>query len=245
MLKQQTMTYHDDDNKLIGQFIYDEQNSAPQPGIVLFPAFEGIAEFAINYGKDLAKHGFAVLVADIYGDAKTTDTIEGCFELVTPFLKDRALVRRRAQLAFTTLADQQSVDNSRIGTMGFCFGGMCGLEIARSGANIKAVVAAHSAVAHAELENHNQCQHFLILNGYADQQVPPSHIADFAEEMKQHNVKDWDYHFFGHAKHSYTDPKTGTFNPEKEQEMGRAYNPVAAKRCFHYAVAFFKETLSS
>ncbi len=245
MIKQDSISYQDGEDKLIGQLVFEDQSNIAQPGIVLFPAFEGIAEFTINYAKDLVTKGFVVLVADIYGDAKSADTIEGCFELVMPFLQDRALVRRRATLAFEALFKVPQVDAATIGTMGFCFGGMCALEIARSGADIKAVVAAHSAVAQADLENNNQCQHFLVLNGYADQQVPPAHIEAFANEMAEHNVADWDYHFFGNAKHSYTDPKTGTFNPEKEKEMGRVYSPIAAQRCFNYAVEFFRETLKN
>ena len=55
MMKQRTVTYTDNADKLLGQLVYDDENSAPQPGVVLFPAFEGIAEFSVNYAKDLIK----------------------------------------------------------------------------------------------------------------------------------------------------------------------------------------------
>ena len=179
----------------------------------------------------------------MYGDGKTADTIEGCMSLLTPFLQDRQLVRHRAKLAFQALTKQANVDSKSIGAMGFCFGGMCMLELARSGENLRAGVAAHGIVAKSALPTETIKADILMLQGYKDPQVPPTQVQAFAEEMDAAGVQDWSFVFFGHAKHSYTDPATGTFNPVKEKEMGREYNETAAHRAFEYAVNFFKEKL--
>lgn len=243
-LKQKTIEYFDGEAKLISQFIYNENSTELQPAIIIYPAFEGIAEFAIDYGKQLAEHGYACFIADIYGEGRNANTIEGCFELITPFLEDRALVRRRSELAFDAVTNQSEVDSQRVGAIGFCFGGMCALELARTGANLKAAVLAHAALAKSpELDTQNIATKLLILHGYQDPQIPPQIITEFAQEMQIANNQDWEFTFFGDAKHSFTDPKTGSFDPEKEAEMGREYNPIVATRTFDRAVRFFAEVL--
>ena len=84
---------------------------------------------------------------------------------------------------------------------------------------------------------------FLILHGYQDPQIPPDNLNNFAEEMTKAGVTDWVFSFFGTAKHSFTDPKTGSFDAAKEVEMGREYHQLAAQRTFRYATDFLLEKL--
>jgi len=238
-----SIEYFDGDQKLIGELFCQKNLAEQNPGVIVFPAFEGRSNFALDYAKKLAEQGFVVLVADMYGDAKVTDTIEGCFELITPFLQDRNLVRRRSILAFQTLQQQEQVNKDKIGAIGFCFGGMCVLELARSGTNLQAGISVHGVLAKSNLPTEKIKGKILALHGYKDPQSAPDHLVKFAEEMDQAGVADWTFAYFGNAKHSFTDPKTGTFNSAKEKEMGREYNQIAAERSFEYASQFFNETL--
>lgn len=241
-MQNETIEYFDGDQKLIGQLIGDEKPN--QSAIILFHAFEGRGNFTLDYAKRLAEKGYVVFVADMYGNAEVADTIEDCFKLITPFLQDRSLVRRRAILAYETLLQQKNINQNKVGAMGFCFGGMCVLELARSGANLQAGVTAHGVLAKSNLPTHAIKSKLLILHGYKDKQVPPEQLQAFAQEMEVANVEDWTFVFFGHAQHSFTDPKTGTFDAAKEKELGREYSKVAATRSFQYAVDFFNECLA-
>ena len=243
-MRQETIEYYDETEKLIGEFIVDDRAAAgEQPAILLFPAFEGRSEFALQYAKRLAEQGFAVMAADMYGNARTSRTIEGCMELVSPFLQDRSLVRKRALLAFKALCTRKAVNKNKIGAMGFCFGGMCALEIVRSGENLRAAVSAHGVLAESNLTTHPVKSKILILHGYQDPQVPPDSLTAFAQEMTEAGAEDWICTFFGDAKHAFTDPNTGSFDPVKEEKMGRVYNRTVAEYSFRYAVDFFKNTL--
>ncbi|MCW5588255.1 MAG: dienelactone hydrolase family protein [Legionellales bacterium] len=233
-MKTQLITYYDHQQALHGH-LFTVVN--PKSTIILFPAFEGPSEFALNYAKHLCEYHFNVFVADIYGKGKTATTLEGCFELVTPFLNDRNLVRQRANLAVEQVAQLHL--NTPIDAMGFCFGGMCALEAARSGKNIRRLAGLHSALAKSQLPTHPITSKILIVNGYRDPQVPPENLQAFAQEMQEANNQDWTFVFFGNGKHSYTDPKTGTFNPTKEHEMGREYNRELADQSFRYVIDFF------
>lgn len=237
-----TIDYFDETQKLTGELFYDETlGDKKRPAIILFPAFEGRGDFVLDYAKKMAEKGYITFAADMYGDASVSPTLEGCFTLIKPFLENRALVRRRAILAYHTLLEQKNIDANKIGAVGFCFGGMCVLELARSGENLHAGVSIHGVFAKSALETFPIKSKLLVLHGYEDPQVPPTSLTDFAKEMSDADVKDWTFTFFGDAKHSFTDPKTGTFDPTKEKEMGREYNQIAAVRSFQYTLDFFGE----
>lgn len=238
-----TIDYQDGTQKLIGELIIPKNINTSAPAVLVFSAFEGRGEFSVNYAKTLAEQGFVAFVADIYGDAKVGTTIEACKELVAPFVQDRALVRRRALLAFETLSQQPQVDPQKIGAIGFCLGGMCALEVARAGANLKAAVSAHGVLAKSNLPTQKIHTKLLLMHGYQDPMVPPNMLTQFAEEMASVDRNDWIFTFFGDAEHSFTDPKTGTYDPINEPIMGRVYNKAAADYTFHAAVALFKEQL--
>lgn len=235
-----SIDYFDGKQKLIGQFLFDPTSSL-KTAIILYPAFEGRGEFVLDYAKKLVQQGFMVFVADMYGNAKVGHTLDECIELYNPFAKDRGLARRRAVLAYETLLQQKEVLRQKIGAVGFCFGGMCALELARSGVDLLATVSLHGVLAQSDLKTHPMKGKFLILHGFKDPQVPPQSLEKFAAEMEEAKVLDWTFTFFGEAKHSFTDPKTGSFDPVKEKGMGREYDPIAAKRSFQYVVDFFQE----
>lgn len=243
MITHTPITYFDGAQKLIGELFFDDKTAEKdkKPAIIVFPAFEGRGEFALDYAKKLAENGYITFVADIYGDAQVADTIADCFKLITPFLQDRALVRRRAVLAYETLCAQKNIDTHKVGAIGFCFGGMCVLEIMRNGSLLQAGVSVHGVFGKSSLPTHPITGKVLVLHGYADPQVPPTGLSAFADEMAAAGVLDWTFTFFGEAKHSFTDPKTGTFDPVQEKEMGREYNAVVAKRSFNTALSFFDE----
>jgi len=235
----ETIKYSDQKIQLSGLFL-PKKNA---PTLILFPAFEGISAFCKDYAQKLSDCGYQVFIADIYGNQKEAHTLSECFSLITPFLDSRELVRHRACLAFDTIKNHPSVDASRMGAFGFCFGGMCTLELLRSGAQIRAAVSLHGVLKKSDLETKKIHSPILILHGFKDPQVPPDSLLEFAEEMKEFSKEDWEFHFFGNAKHSFTDPRTGTFDPQKEKEMGREFNKMAAENSFFYLKHFFDRRL--
>lgn len=237
-MQSRTITYFDGVQALVGEFFYE--GSAKRPTVIIFPAFEGRGSFVVDYAEHLVSQGFSAFIVDMYGDSKVADTLADCITLYTPFSTDRSLVRRRAVLAFEALLQQQEVDTTKIGGIGFCFGGMCLLELVRSGAKLRSGVSMHGGLGKSDLPTLPFETKLLILHGYQDPQVPPSSLQAFAMEMQQIDRNDWIFTFFGDAKHSFSDPKTGTFDAVKEAQMGRAYNAAAAKLGFAYALDFFK-----
>lgn len=240
---QQSIEYYINSEKFIGELIYDGELNGNRGVIILYSAMEGRGEFSINYAKNLAKAGFVAFVADVYGDGKATHDFALAKSWVMALIGDRGKVRARAITAYDTVRQFTWVNPDKIGAIGFCLGGMCVIEVARSGAPLMAGVSVHGVLAKSDLETKQISAKLMILNGYIDPSSPPSVTNNFAEELFNAGNKDWVLVNFGNAKHSFSDPLTGTFDPEMEKEFGREYNELAAKRSYRYSVDFFNEIL--
>ena len=230
-------------DKFVGELVYTGELDNSRPVVIVFHAMEGRGQFCIDYAKKLAEHGFVAFVADIYGDGKSTHDFAKARTWLMPVISSRTIVRERALAAFNTVSNFSWVNKDKIGALGFCLGGMCVLEICRSGAKLKSGIAIHGVLKQSELETKNIDTKLLIQNGYLDPSCPPPFIEEFAKEMTDANNLDWVFINFGNAKHSFSDPLTGTFDAEAEKQFGREYNELAAKRSFRYSIDFLKETL--
>jgi dienelactone hydrolase len=232
----QEISYFHKSTKLIGSF-YPIKNA---PTLILFPAFEGPSLFCHDYAKKLNGDGFSVFIADMYGNKKVENTLDECMTQITPFLDSRILVRDRALAAFEACSQLSDVNPNLLGAFGFYFGGMCTLELARSGANLKGFASLHGILTKSDLPSYKILGDIFIMHGFLDPQSPPDCFASFCKEMKSLNFDKWQFLFFGDAKHSFTDPQTGSFDPLKEKAMGREYNLRASLNSYSYLRDFFK-----
>ncbi len=245
-MEHHTIEYFDGSQKLVSELIYDKEkyNSRAYSPILIFPAVEGRNHFIIEYAKKLAHHGYAAVAVDMYGDAKVGKNLEDSFKLIAPFLQNRELVRRRAVLAYKEVSKLNFINKNKIGAMGFCFGGMCVLELARSGEQLTAGISVHGILKKSDLPTAKKITtQLLVLQGFLDPQAPPESLSKFAQEMIEAGSPNWIFTFFSDAKHSFTDPNAGKSDPQREKEMGREYNPLAAERAYRFALDFFNETI--
>ena len=233
----QALEYQDGDTRCVGHIAYDDNQQDPRPCVIVVHAFEGCNDLARDYATRLAELGYVGFAVDMYGNGKVASDLDGCLALMMPFFQDRASLRRRILAAFEAAKALDFVDNERIGAMGFCFGGMTVLDLARSGADVKGVASIHGVFAAPEGLDCDIKARVLALHGYHDPQVPPDQLPAFADEMDAHNV-DWQVHFFGQAKHAFTDPNAADIGP---YEMGREYNKLATERGWKITTGFLKE----
>lgn len=239
-MQTRTIAYQDGDQTCQGYFAFDETRGENQPTVLVFHAFEGLDDFTKSYAADLVKAGFAVFCVDMYGDGKVSKDFDTCVGYFKTFFGDRLLTQQRALAGLEAACAQAQVDADKIAAMGFCFGGMCALDLARAGADIKGVAALHSLLSAPEgIELGTFKAKALILHGFEDPQVTPDQLHVIADELNAQNV-DWQFVFFSHTKHAYTDPEAAKLGPA---EMGREYNADSARRAFRYACDFFNETL--
>lgn len=200
--------------------------AAPTPGILLLPNILGTKEADFAYAEKVAALGYSVLVADVFGQGKRTsrsDANPGLY--MDPLNADRALLRDRVNAAHAVLKAMPEVDASRTAAIGFCFGGRCVLDLARSGADIAGGVSFHGVYQAPPFPNATISAKLLVCHGWDDPIAPAEATVALAKELTEAGC-DWQIHAYGGTGHAFTDE--AVHMPEK----GLAYSPDADRRSF-------------
>lgn len=235
-MKVENVQYKDGDLNLHGLFAYDESVAGKRPGVVIMPDAFGIGPFVRERAERLAKLGYVGFGADPYGNGFMAKDLQEGIKYAMPLLEDAVTVRRRVRAALDTLAALPQVDASRLAVMGYCMGGTCSLEIARSGASVRGVVSFHGGLSTKLPAAAGQVKaRVLVCNGADDPFVPPAQLAAFTEEMTKAGV-DWQVHNYGGTVHSFTNPDAASIGAP-----GIAYNKAADMRSWQSMTAFFAE----
>lgn len=242
-MEKKVVRYQCGDTPCQGLFYYNEIVQESRPGVVIAPAFRGLDEFAHKKGEELAKLGYTVFVADLYGNGIGVDSDEEASALMRPLFMDRAKLRERIIGAYETLKKQEHVNTKKIGAIGFCFGGLTVIELLRSGAPVS-VVSFHGLLGHKlggmeaqVVPNAEKLPgSLLILHGDKDPLVSDEDIKNIKREMTDAGV-DWQMNIYGHAVHAFTNPKV------KDVASGMAFNKEANDRSWKAMRCFFDEKL--
>ncbi len=236
-IRERLIEYRDGSTLLEGFFCHDDSRPGPQPALIISHEWSGRGEFVERKARRLAWHGFATFALDMFGKGKRGATTEECSALITPFVQDRALLARRITAALTTVKELPEVDARRVGAMGFCFGGMCVLDLARSGADLRGVVSVHGLLKPTGLPSPGKVRaKVLMLHGYDDPMAPPEDVLAIGKEFTAAGA-DWQLHAYGNTKHAFTNPQAN------DPALGLIYDEAADRRSWHSLLQFFDEVL--
>lgn len=236
MIRSHTIDYRDGETVCKGLFVLEDSGSARRPAVLVSHAWSGREEFVEGKAHELAKHGYAAFALDMYGEGRRGRTPDECSALMQPFVDDRALLARRINAALNAVRERPEVDAQRIAALGFCFGGMCVLDLARSGADVRGVVSMHGLLKPHSLPRQPIRAKVLALHGYEDPLSPADEVRAFQEEMTAAGA-DWQIHIYGATKHAFTNPKAAS------PEAGLVYNPIADRRAWATLLDFLSEVL--
>jgi len=237
-MQTETVIYKDGDTELEGFLAWDETQTAPRPGVVVSHAWGGQGEFEQQKAQDLAKLGYVGFAIDVYGRGQRGESAEVNAKLMTPFLEDRALLERRMRLGLEALRAQDVCDAKRVAAIGFCFGGLCVLDLARSGSDVRGVVSFHGLLGGREGMDKNEIgAKVLVLHGHDDGFVPQEQFDGFCKEMTEAKA-DWQVHQYSHTMHAFTNPKAN------DPEFGTVYNADADRRSWQSMQNFLAEVLA-
>ena len=231
------LSYRDLDTLLTGLFCWDESQEGPLPGILLVHGGAGLDAHAREQACRYAALGYAVLACDMFGDGIAGDR-ERVLACLLDLRDDPARLVRRGQAGLTALSGCPEAAGP-MAAVGFCFGGMAVLALARSGAGLAGVVSIHGSLAtSAPARAGAVTAKVLACHGAADPHVPPADVAAFAEEMNRAEA-DWQLVMYGRARHGFThrDAVPGA-------TPGVGYDRLADERSFAAARAFLAEALA-
>ena len=231
-----TVIYKDGDTVLEGYVAYDDSAAAKRPGILVVHDWMGISAETKRRCDMLAGLGYVAFAADIYGKGVRPASPEEAGNLAGKYKGDRALYRRRLNLALDELRKNSLVAPGKLAAIGYCFGGTGVLELARSGADVKGVVSFHGGLDSLRPEDAKAIKgRVLVLHGADDPYTSAADVAAFQEEMRKAGV-DWEMVYYGGAVHAFTNPGAGSDNSK-----GAAYNAKADARSWVAMQEFFKE----
>ncbi len=213
---------------------HDPRIEGPKPAICIFPTWAGRDRFVEDQAKYLASLGYVGFAADLYGNGQVGNSNEECSKLMHPLVDNRDLLRQRVLAAFGAMKHLAIVDDSKMGALGFCFGGLCALDLARTGVAVLGVVSCHGLLLPLAGTKANIQSKILVLHGHDDPMVSTEDVVSFEKEMTDAHV-DWQVHIFGKTMHAFTNPKAA------EPEKGLKYNAVSSKRGYLIMKLFFEE----
>ncbi|MFB0873061.1 MULTISPECIES: dienelactone hydrolase family protein [unclassified Sphingobium] len=211
------------------------EDAGRKPGILLLPNVLGIKDADVAYAEKVAALGYNVLVADVFGQGnRATRADPDPARFMNVLNADRALLRARVAAALDLLKALPEVDATRTAAIGFCFGGKCVLDLARSGADMAGGVSFHGVYDAPPFPNATITAKLLICHGWDDPIAPPEATVALAKELTEAGC-DWQIHAYGHTGHAFTDHAVNM--PDK----GLAYNADADRRSFRAMADFLSE----
>ncbi|HIG44604.1 MAG: dienelactone hydrolase family protein [bacterium] len=221
----ETLEYRDGDTVLEAYVAYDDNVSGPRPAVLVSHDWTGRRDFATGKADAVAAMGYVGVAIDMYGKGVfgKDDDVDLNSSLMGPFATDRTLLRGRIDAALTATRSLEVVDSNKVAAMGYCFGGMCVIELARAGSDVLGVVSIHGIFTPGDIPTEKITAKVLCLHGQDDPMVPPDQVLDFQKEMSSAGA-DWQVHAYGGTMHAFTNPAAN--NPD----FGTLFNPDANKR---------------
>jgi dienelactone hydrolase len=236
-MKTQQLAYSNGKTDFLGYLAWDDTQAGKRPGVIVFPEAFGLGDHARERANRLAQAGYIALAADLHGDGFVHKDLSTVRPVLQGLYANRAEWRSIATSAFDALIAQPLVDRSRIGAIGFCFGGTTCLELARTGAGVGAIATFHSGLNVGLPEDAGRTRSkILICHGSEDPLVSKESIDAFMAEMRREKI-DWQFIYLGNAVHSFTEPAAdGRGSPQF------AYNKHAEARAWSAMTHLFNET---
>ncbi len=232
-----TINYLDGDIVLEGFFAVDEAVVGRRPAVLVAHMWGGRDGFVAEKAKQLAALGYVGFALDMYGKGILGTTADQNAALMQPFMDDRIMLQKRIGSALQALRLLPWVDDGKVAAIGFCFGGLCALDLARSGSDVRGVVSFHGLLDAPALLGHKPIKaKVLALHGHEDPLATISQVQDFQQEMTEAGV-DWQLHVYGHTVHAFTNPRA--VDPAMHDTY--RYDPVAGQRAWQAMQNFLNE----
>lgn len=230
-----TVDYLDDGVALQGYFAYDDAYSGQRPVVLIHHAWAGRDEFVADKARKLAALGYLGFATDMYGKGVLGANREVNGQLMQPFMQDRQKLQQRLLAALANVKLLPWADDKRIAAMGFCFGGLCALDLARTGVDIAGVIAFHGLLMPpANIPAPKIKAKVLVLHGHDDPMASPEQLNALQAELTTAGA-DWQSHIYGNTMHAFTNPVAN------DADFGTVYQASADCRSWLAALNFLTE----
>lgn len=230
--------YDADGTKLKGFLAYDDAAKGKLPGVVVVHEWWGLDDYARDRAKQLAEAGYVAFACDMYGEGKTVSHPDDAGKMAKAVRENVKAWRGRAEAGLKQLASQPNVDPTKLAAIGYCFGGSTCLQLAYSGADLKAVATFHAALPTPTADEAKAIKpRIYVAHGADDAFIPEKAVAAFKEALDAAKVK-YTFEAFPGVVHSFTVP-----GADKHMIKGMKYDKAADEKSWKEMLALFKDTL--
>jgi len=206
----------------------------PRATIILFPTVAGVSELELGFAETLSAKGYNAFVADLYGKPFRGSGREVGAQHMRRVGADRANLRERLLAVLETVRGLPDT-GAGIVAIGFCFGGLCALDLARSGADIAGVASFHGIFDPPGLRPKPISAKVIAFHGWDDPMVPPAKVVALGRELTEAGC-DWQILAFGNTRHAFTNP-----GADKLGNPAVRYSPNANRRSWRALDGFLDE----
>ncbi|GBR53550.1 carboxymethylenebutenolidase [Neokomagataea thailandica NBRC 106555] len=231
------LEFHDyHDGSVVLQAAVARPKTSNAPIVLVAHQWAGRSEVEHAIINRLAEAGYVGVALDLFGKDKVGDLHGDNTHLIKPWVEDRSALVQRFLSGLKFARSLLGVNAEEVVALGYCFGGMSVLDVARSRlGGLRGVVSLHGLL-HAEptLADGDIETKVMVYHGWSDPMVPPEQVVSFAGEMT-HRQADWQFHAFGHVGHAFTNPSAD------KKEAGLYYDKAADQRSWQGILSFLSE----
>jgi dienelactone hydrolase len=234
MSKDRAIPHNFEGEELESVFVGRRDGQA-RPTVILIPTVMGVSDLEIGFGRQLVELGYNSLVADLFGRKFRGSPRDTMFGEMNRLRGDRAALRRRLLHVLELVRGLDEVSDRQIVAAGYCFGGQCALDLARTGEDFAAAVSFHGLFDPPGLPLEKIKAKVVAFHGWDDPMVPPDKVVALGGELTEAGC-DWQIHAYGHVGHGFTNPHAADL-----QIDGVAYNALAAERSWTSFINLLEE----
>lgn len=170
--------------------------SGTRPTVLVFHGIEGRSDVQVQFATRLTELGYQAIAVDLFGADVTGGGMTSTTAATTGYLEDRAALAARLALVFGALSATDEMDAGRIAAIGFCFGGLCVLDLARAGYPLAGVASFHGLLTPPGFDDQDVTAKIMVLHGWDDPFAPPEDVVALGREFSGRAI-DWQLHAYG------------------------------------------------
>ena len=226
---------HEFDGEELESVFVGRRDGEPRPTVILVPTVMGVSDLELGFARQLVELGYNSFVADLFGKKFRGAERDVMFGEMDRLAGDRPALRRRLTHVLEQVRGIDEAEENRIVVAGYCFGGLCALDLARSGADIAAAVSFHGLFDPPGMEPEQITAKVVAFHGWDDPMVPPEKVVALGKELTEAGAE-WQIHVYGNVAHGFTNPNAHEIGIE-----GVRYNALAAERSWTSFVNLLEE----
>lgn len=179
---------------------------APPPTVLVFHGMEGRSDAQMEFAARLAELGYQAIAVDLFGEEVSRGGIDATGAAMAAFVEDRPALAHRLTTVLNTLTAAPQVDAGRVAAIGFCFGGLCVLDLARAGHPLVGVASFHGLLTPPpQSEQAQVTAKVIVFHGWDDPYAPPEDVVALGQEFSGRGI-DWQLHAYGNTVHAFMAP---------------------------------------